>query len=182
MYRQTHIYYWGRKVDTVHHISYRFLAVCGMLLSIGGLNLILGNPLGVQSSLLDPSVAYAKNETITTLGESKSQGQHVSKFNYGDVSDYICNPKFKWDCELAKHIAFCESSFNSKAKNPNGTASGLYQFTARTWKWVRGLMGRSKDLDLRFDYRESVDTAYKLYSIYGFDSTVSWHESVQCWK
>lgn len=35
--------------------------------------------------------------------------------------------------DKAVRIAFCESSFNPKAKNPKGTASGVMQITHPTW-------------------------------------------------
>lgn len=33
-------------------------------------------------------------------------------------------------------IAKCESSLDAKAKNPNSSATGLYQFTTGTWAWI----------------------------------------------
>lgn len=38
--------------------------------------------------------------------------------------------------QTALRIADCESSFDPKAKNPKSSASGLYQFTTRTWNWL----------------------------------------------
>ena len=35
--------------------------------------------------------------------------------------------------ETALRIAFCESSYNPTAKNPNSTAKGLFQFIDKTW-------------------------------------------------
>lgn len=37
---------------------------------------------------------------------------------------------------VALRIAKCESSLNPAAKNQKSTASGLYQFTIGTWRWI----------------------------------------------
>lgn len=40
------------------------------------------------------------------------------------------------DEDTAVRIAFCESSFNPSAKNPNSSATGIYQWTTGTWNWI----------------------------------------------
>lgn len=40
---------------------------------------------------------------------------------------------FNFPEETAVRIAWCESRFDPYAKNPNSTATGLYQFTIGTW-------------------------------------------------
>lgn len=37
----------------------------------------------------------------------------------------------------ALRIAKCESSLNPNAKNAHSSATGLYQFTTGTWRWIR---------------------------------------------
>lgn len=41
-----------------------------------------------------------------------------------------------FDAAVAKRIAFCESSFNPVAKNKHSSATGLYQFTIGTWRFI----------------------------------------------
>lgn len=48
--------------------------------------------------------------------------------------------------EDALSIAECESAFNSRARNPNSTAKGVYQFTDPTWAWVKA-QGHQFDAD-----------------------------------
>lgn len=41
--------------------------------------------------------------------------------------------------DIAHEIIRCESGGDPNAKNPESSASGLYQFTDGTWTWVTGL-------------------------------------------
>src|SRR3990167_10179146 len=96
-----------------------------------------------------------------------------------EIQRYICSKP--WPCATAKRIVACESSWNSQAKNRQGsTAGGLWQFTAGTWKWVRGKMG--VPVGSRFDPYAATDTAYYLYSMYGFNHRTSWAASYKCWS
>lgn len=47
------------------------------------------------------------------------------------------------DRELADCVVFRESSYNFEAIGDSGKAHGLAQFHLPTWKWMRGLMGKS---------------------------------------
>lgn len=42
------------------------------------------------------------------------------------------------DPQIALNIADCESTFNPRAKNPNSSAKGIYQFTDGTWDFIGG--------------------------------------------
>jgi hypothetical protein len=101
------------------------------------------------------------------------------KVTQQQIETYICSKN--WDCETAKQIAFCESSFNPKSKHPVSSASGLFQFTDGTWVWTREKMGRNTTLALKTDYKENADTAYYLYKLYGFASDTTWNASRVCW-
>lgn len=60
-----------------------------------------------------------------------------------------------------KKIAMCESGINPAAVN--GPYGGMFQFTADTWTSTRRQMGRDENPDLRFNAKESIDTAaYKI--------------------
>ena len=37
----------------------------------------------------------------------------------------------------ALDIAYCESRLDPKAKNPNSSATGIFQFTIGTWNWTK---------------------------------------------
>jgi len=39
------------------------------------------------------------------------------------------------DPDKALNIAYCESKFDPIAKNPNSSASGVYQFLSQTWEF-----------------------------------------------
>lgn len=64
--------------------------------------------------------------------------QNVSQPQGWDVAGYIRKEADKngIDPEKALAIAYCESSFDPYAKNPNSTAKGVYQFLDGTWEWI----------------------------------------------
>lgn len=58
--------------------------------------------------------------------------------------------------KAALRIASCESSFKFNAKNPRGSAKGVYQFIDRTWKYI--------DADgHQYDYKENIRQFMKWY-------------------
>ena len=61
------------------------------------------------------------------------------------------------DVNVLRHIAVCESGFNTNASN--GPYAGLYQFGKTAWKSNRALMGEEVDFNLRFDAEEATQTA-----------------------
>lgn len=50
------------------------------------------------------------------------------------------------DVDTALRIADCESDFDWRARNPNSSAKGLYQFTDTTWEWIKA-EGHQFDVD-----------------------------------
>lgn len=66
--------------------------------------------------------------------------------------------KYRVESHLVSCIIRKESTYNPNAKNPKSSASGLAQFTNRTWVWMRNLMGEDPNLDLRFNPEESIKT------------------------
>lgn len=61
------------------------------------------------------------------------------------------------DPNVLRHIALCESGFNSNAVN--GPYAGLYQFNSITWKNLRLAIGKNTDPNLRFSAEDAVQTA-----------------------
>lgn len=83
------------------------------------------------------------------------------------------------DDPLFEAIAECESGNNPKAKNPNSSASGRFQFIKKSWNyygnelWGDDLV--NKDV---FDYEDNTELAWYVYKRNG---TVDWEESRHCW-
>ncbi|MDI6788486.1 MAG: transglycosylase SLT domain-containing protein [Planctomycetota bacterium] len=50
--------------------------------------------------------------------------------------------EFDIDPKILLTLAKCESNFDPKAKNPNSSASGLFQFVKKTWDWTIKEMGQ----------------------------------------
>jgi soluble lytic murein transglycosylase-like protein len=73
-------------------------------------------------------------------------------------------------------IAFCESSNNNLATNPNSTAKGKYQIIDGTRELVEKHTGKTYDL---FNEEDSLEVALWLYERYG---TKPWKASEACWK
>lgn len=63
-----------------------------------------------------------------------------------------------FDEEKAVRIAKCESGLNPLAKNPNSSASGLFQFTTPTWKYI-------KAESHQFNAEENIKQFIKWYKI-----------------
>lgn len=61
------------------------------------------------------------------------------------------------DKEQMKHIAKCESNFNSQSDA--GLYTGMFQFAAQTWISNRTAMGLDANTDLRKNVEESIRTA-----------------------
>lgn len=59
--------------------------------------------------------------------------------------------------EMMLCIAFHESGYNFLAKNPNSSASGIFQFLKGTWSATRTQMGMESSSP--FNARDNIDTA-----------------------
>jgi hypothetical protein len=111
------------------------------------------------SALLLLGITQGIWTTLTAVGNAsiKARERAVSYIG-GDVGDYVWAinvPRVKAEVkplgsveekiiyyadiygvekETALRIAKCESGFNPKAENENGSATGVYQFIRKTWK------------------------------------------------
>lgn len=80
--------------------------------------------------------------------------------NYDNLI-YIYAKKYNVNPNLLREMAYCESSFNPRAKN--GIYQGLYQFSPTTWRSNRKAMGLNSDPDLRTNPEEMIKTtAFKI--------------------
>lgn len=75
------------------------------------------------------------------------------------VNEYIEKyaAQYAVDPNVLRHVAVCESGFNSSAVN--GIYVGLFQFDAAAWKNIRQEMGKAINSELRFSAEESAQTA-----------------------
>jgi len=65
--------------------------------------------------------------------------------------------QYSVDPNVMRHLAICESGFNSSAIN--GVYVGLYQFGPITWKDLRKEFGEDPNINLRFSAEEATQTA-----------------------
>ena len=65
--------------------------------------------------------------------------------------------QYSVDSNFMRHIALCESEFNSNAKN--GLYIGLFQFGPVTWQNIRREIGEDQNINLRYSAEESAQTA-----------------------
>lgn len=85
----------------------------------------------------------------------------------------------KLDPILSLRIAFCESSYNPKAKNPSSTASGLYMFTKPTW--LEGI--RKRGLDWTWENVKDPAKNLDMFLWYYEQGKLNkWNASKHCWK
>lgn len=89
--------------------------------------------------------------TPTPLPQPKFTSQQINEFIERFASQYSVDPN------LLRHIALCESGFNAFAKRAG--YAGLYQFGPITWQNIRVALGEDKDINLRFNAEEAVQTA-----------------------
>ena len=80
------------------------------------------------------------------------------------------------DYQISKFIrvARCESGFklNPNAKNPDSTATGIFQIIIGTWD---GNLCEGE----RWDFVDNIDCAYKIYAKRGLQP---WNASKNCWN
>jgi soluble lytic murein transglycosylase-like protein len=76
-------------------------------------------------------------------------------------------------------VAKCESGLDQGAKNPNSSASGIFQFLKSTWKSTLERMGLPSNLDV-FDGDANIRAAMWLMAEDGIYT--HWYPSYYCWK
>ena len=83
------------------------------------------------------------------------------------------------DPQLALAVALCESRLDPGAKNPNSTASGIFQFIRSTWKSTLERMKLPVNLDV-FDADVNIRVGVWLMKQDG--AMTHWYPSADCWK
>ena len=78
--------------------------------------------------------------------------------------------------ELAKRVAFCESSMNPKATHKDSSATGLFQI-------LRGTYRQFKCSGDPLNYVDNIRCAKKIYDHYdSFGTSGGWKASFYCWS
>jgi len=80
---------------------------------------------------------------------------------------------------LALAIAHCESGLNPRAKNPNSTASGVFQFIRSTWKYVTQDYLLWHGIQSVFDPKLNIIAGVTLLKEEGVKP---WESSRHCWS
>lgn len=135
--------------------------------------------LTLLTAILAIGIAYMVNLPITSVSEAQATTWRLpepfteeeikeahEKYNESliplTVEDKIRKyaKEYGVDEHKALDIAWCESRFDPKATNWQGsTAKGTYQFTDPTWKWI-GAKGH------QFDEDENIKQFMKWYQVY----------------
>lgn len=89
------------------------------------------------------------------------QPQFSSAEIHGFMEKYAS--EYHIDVNILRHIAVCESNFNSNATNLS--YAGLFQFSPNSWQHYRNLTTKDPNPDLRLNAEEAVRTAAYVLSI-----------------
>jgi len=82
------------------------------------------------------------------------------------IRNIVCQPKYNWSCEHAMRVAFCESSYNTRAVSRTGDV-GLFQIN-----WIHGYSRESLKSP-----QFNTWVAYKLWLQRGWQP---WYSSQKC--
>ncbi|HSV94590.1 MAG TPA: transglycosylase SLT domain-containing protein [Spirochaetia bacterium] len=93
--------------------------------------------------------------TPTTVMPTPTPTPETSEAVNGFIERFAA--QFGVDKNVLRHIALCESGFNSRATN--GPYAGLYQFGSVTWQNIRKEIGEDTNPDLRYSAKDAVQTA-----------------------
>ncbi len=104
-------------------------------------------------------------DKLDELIEQENIKSTVQGTIYGMALDSFVN----W--EVAQKIAECESGYDPYAQNKNSSAKGVYQFTDKTWAYI-------KATGHQFDYQENI----KQFLIWFPIHPEWWSASKKCWN
>lgn len=115
-------------------------------------------PLPTPTSTLAPTKIPTPTAMVTKI-PTPTPLPKITSATSSEINDFInrFSGQYGVDPNLIRHIALCESGFNSGAIN--GIYAGLFQFNSVSWKNIRAEMGEDPDPNLRFSAEECVQTA-----------------------
>lgn len=138
-----------------HDIKYEFrmiwYAIIFILFSVMSLSVIL---------LINTLSDRTKPENLVRAENAPVSVQTVEVEDLS-IEDYIRQQAKEngIDPDLAVLIGKCESSLNPNAKHLISSATGIFQFTSGTWKWIKAEGERT-------DYKASTREFVKWFPIY----------------
>ena len=117
----------------------------------------------------NPVRQYFSGPELPELTEQRYRAVTVSAPS--EIEAVLCAPEREWNCEEAKHVAFCESSNRPgiiSKPNSNGTRDfGLMQINDGAWQ--QAFYNRwDKVLELEMN----VELAYHIWELYGWSPWV----------
>jgi len=104
---------------------------------------------------------------------------------YNKWGDLLADHFNEEDLYMASKIVWCESRGKATARNPKGSAAGLFQVLKSTAEWVLPNLGYTTRYEttksgLRFNPEINVRIA--AYLFYEGGGSKHWNESKRCWK
>lgn len=109
--------------------------------------------------------------TSDTLTDSQLE---VARMIYDKSKDYGL------DSGTTMLIAWCESRFRSDAKNPNSTATGVFQFIRGSWQYYgERIYGKEFEFKSPTNPVDNIDLALTIMSERGY---TDWTASSHCWN
>lgn len=104
---------------------------------------------------------------------------------YDKWGDLLADHFNEEDLFLTSKIIWCESRGKETARNPKGSAAGLFQVLKSTAEWVLPNLGYTTRYEttkrgLRFNPEINVRIA--AYLFYESGGSKHWNESKRCWK
>lgn len=127
---------------------------------------------------ITPEMVKGEEAKITAAGQATTSTPLAKPSSEIERVESLIREIWGEDAEIGLALAKCESSLIQTAANSKSTARGVFQFLEATWKYERKLMGRSQDLNLRFDAYENILTGYSHYKRNGLHQP--WAESMSC--
>ena len=100
-------------------------------------------PLAQPTQISNLTTNYNKNEYIDNPFNNKiAKVSNLEKID-PEKAIQLAASQTGFDPNLLKSVAMIESSMRPNAKNPNSSATGLFQFTKSTWKYVVNKYGKT---------------------------------------
>lgn len=146
--------------------DYYFSARLGVLFSLIFLVLVFLGSIAQDEPEIELIRPYIKTEVKQVQAQEPKERTLIEEIEY----------VFGDQAELAKKVAFCESSLNPKVRHTDSSAKGLFQIIDSTWR----IFHCSGD---PLNYVDNIKCAKKIYDHYdSFGTSGGWAESKGCWS